>query len=103
MPFKIIHFFIFSLFFFFLLAKPKPGPEIGCEIALFEGLAFENDLKACHFSFYSIYLFICLFILISEINLCLDRQPVYCSRHDSIEMTLAMYGADQPESLKSWT
>lgn len=66
MPFKIILFFSFflSLFFFFsfsfsfLLAKPKPGPEIGCEIALFEGLAFENDLKEFHSSLYPLYLFI---------------------------------------------
>lgn len=33
-----------------LLAKPKPEPEIGCEIALFEGLRFENGLKVFHSS-----------------------------------------------------
>lgn len=44
-----------------LSAKPKPEPEIGCEIALFEGLGFENGLKEFHSSlspsFFSLFFF----------------------------------------------
>lgn len=72
-----------------LLAKPKPEPEIGCEIALFEGLRFENGLKEFHSSLFPSFFFFFPFFF-SEIDLCLDRQPVYCSSQVRMKMTLAM-------------
>jgi len=72
--------------FAFFLAKPKLEPEIGCEIALFEGLAFENGLKGFHLSLsFSLY----YYYFSSEIDPCLHRQPVHCSSQVRIEMTLA--------------
>jgi len=78
----------FKIVYLLLLAKPKPEPKISCEIALFEGLGFENGLKEFHSSLSPSFFF--FFFLFSEIDLYLDRQPLHCSSRVKIKMTLAM-------------